>query len=189
MATSTATSTLPADGSTGANPIVFFDFTLGGAPLGRVKIQLYADRVPQAAENLRQFFTGEHRVGGRPQGYKGSRFHRIIPGFMIQGGDFISGDGTGSTSIFGGARSFADEKAGLEMRHDAAGVVSMANSGKDSNGCQFFILCAPAPHLNGKHVVVGKVVEGLDVVKMVEKVRLRGEAPAQDVVMAQCGEM
>lgn len=108
------------------NPTVFFDITLGGEPLGRIKMQLHADAVPRTAENFRQFCTGETRNHlGRPQGYKGARFHRVIKDFMVQGGDFINGDGTGSASVYG-TRSFADEGEGLRRRHDEAGVLSMA---------------------------------------------------------------
>ena len=106
---------------------------------------------------------------------------------MIQGGDFLNLDGTGSTSIYG-TKSFADEN--FTLKHDGPGVVSMANSGPDSNGSQFFITCAPAPFLDGKHVVFGRVVEGMEVVRKVEATRVRGESrPVNDVVVAQCGEM
>lgn len=106
------------------NPTVFFDITLGGEPLGRIKMQLYADTVPRTAENFRQFCTGETKNHlGRPQGYKACKFHRVIKDFMIQGGDFINGDGTGSASIYG-TRAFADE--GFGKRHEEAGVLSMA---------------------------------------------------------------
>jgi hypothetical protein len=121
----------PTMSTTTENPIVFFDITLGGEPLGRIKMQLYADAVPRTAENFRQFCTGETKNHlGRPQGYKGSKFHRVIKDFMIQGGDFINGDGTGSASIYG-TREFRDEKEGLSGtrgRHDEAGVLSMAVS-------------------------------------------------------------
>jgi peptidyl-prolyl isomerase H (cyclophilin H) len=109
------------------NPIVFFDITLGGEPLGRIKMALHADVVPRTAENFRQFCTGESLdEKGRPQGYKGTRFFRVIADFMLQGGDFINGDGTGSTCIYG-TRNFADE--GFAGKHDAEGVLSMAVSG------------------------------------------------------------
>jgi hypothetical protein len=112
--------------ATTENPTVFFDITLGGEPLGRIKMLLYADKVPRTAENFRQFCTGETKNHlGRPQGYKNCRFHRVIRDFMVQGGDFINGDGTGSATVYG-TREFADEKAGLEMRHDEVGVLSMA---------------------------------------------------------------
>jgi len=110
--------------TTTENPTVFFDIALGGEPLGRVKFQLYADTVPRTAENFRQFCTGETRNHlGRPQGYKGCKFHRVIKDFMIQGGDFINGDGSGSASIYG-TRSFADEN--FRFRHEEAGLLSMA---------------------------------------------------------------
>lgn len=106
------------------NPIVFFDLALGGEPLGRVKMELFADTVPRTAENFRQYCTGETKNGlGRAQGYKASRFHRVIKDFMIQGGDFINGDGTGSATIYG-TKSFADEN--FTLRHDTAGLLSMA---------------------------------------------------------------
>jgi len=106
------------------NPVVFFDLTLGGEPLGRVKMELFADVVPKTAENFRQFCTGETKnTQGRPQGYRGSKFHRVIHSFMIQGGDFLNGDGTGSTSIYG-TKSFADEN--FTLKHDSPGLLSMA---------------------------------------------------------------
>ncbi|KAK0259049.1 Peptidyl-prolyl cis-trans isomerase H [Friedmanniomyces endolithicus] len=174
--------------TTPPNPITFFDITLGGEPLGRIKFELFASTVPRTAENFRQFCTGETKNHlGRPQGYKGSKLHRVIKDFMIQGGDFLNGDGTGSASIYG-TKTFADE--GFELRHDVAGLLSMANSGKDTNGSQFFITTVPTPFLNGKHVVFGKVVDGMDVVKKIENVRTgRDDKPNQDVVIAQCGEM
>ncbi|KAL8899910.1 MAG: hypothetical protein Q9207_005954 [Kuettlingeria erythrocarpa] len=173
--------------ATANNPMVFFDLTLGGEPLGRVKMELFADTVPRTAENFRQFCTGESRDSrGHPQGYKGSKFHRVIKDFMIQGGDFLHGDGTGSASIYG-VKAFGDEN--FKLKHDGPGILSMANSGPDTNGCQFFICTVPTPFLNNKHVVFGKVVDGMDVVRKVENTRLRGERPASDVVISQCGEM
>lgn len=112
--------------TTEPNPVVFFDITLGGEPLGRIKMELFADIVPRTAENFRQFCTGETKNHlGRPQGYKGAKFHRVIKEFMIQGGDFLNGDGTGSTSIYG-TKNFADEN--FKLRHDEAGLLSMAVS-------------------------------------------------------------
>lgn len=108
------------------NPVVFFDVTLGGEPLGRIKMELFADVVPKTAENFRQFCTGESKNHlGRPQGYKGSKFHRVIKDFMCQGGDFLNGDGTGSASIYG-TKSFADEN--FKLKHDTEGLLSMAVS-------------------------------------------------------------
>lgn len=169
------------------NPVVFFDITLGGEPLGRVKMELFKDVTPKTAENFRQFCTGETKNSqGRPLGYKSCKFHRVIKDFMIQGGDFINGDGTGSATIYG-TQKFADEN--FKLKHDTAGLLSMANSGKDTNGCQFFITTVPTPFLNNKHVVFGKVVDGMDVVRKIENTRTTREKPNQDVVIAQCGEM
>jgi peptidyl-prolyl isomerase H (cyclophilin H) len=130
---------------------------------------------------------------GQPQGYKGSKFHRVIPNFMVQGGDFIHGDGSGVCSIYGGQGvTFPDEN--FSLKHESKGLLSMANAGKDGNGCQFFITLAPANFLDGKHVVFGKVVgeEGLKVLDMMGAVRTgrRGrDVPDLDVVVSQCGEM
>ncbi|KAI9731545.1 MAG: Peptidyl-prolyl cis-trans isomerase H [Cirrosporium novae-zelandiae] len=170
------------------NPIVFFDIKLGGEPLGRIKMELFANIVPRTAENFRQFCTGETKDHqGRPQGYKGAKFHRVIKDFMIQGGDFLHGDGTGSTCIYG-TKAFADEN--FKLKHDTAGLLSMANSGPNTNGSQFFITTVPTPFLNNKHVVFGKVVEGMEVVRMIEGTRTgRDERPVMDVVVGMCGEM
>ncbi|KAE8390659.1 peptidyl-prolyl cis-trans isomerase H [Aspergillus alliaceus] len=169
------------------NPVVFFDITLGGESLGRIKMELFASTTPRTAENFRQFCTGESKSPqGRPQGYKNSKFHRIIKDFMIQGGDFVNGDGTGSCSIYGTAR-FPDEN--FILKHDRPGLLSMANSGPNTNGCQFFITTTATPFLNNKHVVFGQVVEGMDIVRMVENTRTTRDKPNQDVVIVQCGEM
>ncbi|KAK5368758.1 Peptidyl-prolyl cis-trans isomerase-like 1 [Exophiala xenobiotica] len=176
-------------------PIVFFDITLGGESLGRIKMHLFANTVPKTAENFRQFCTGEHNVNGRPQGYKGSKFHRVIKNFMIQGGDFLHSDGTGSTSIYHNS-SFPDEN--FTHKHTRPGLLSMANSGPNTNGCQFFITCAPTPFLDNKHVVFGQVAdeESMNVVRMIENTRTagpggrgQGERPVLDVRVSECGEM
>jgi len=170
-----------------ANPVVFFDITLGGEPLGRIKMEVFANVTPRTAENFRQFCTGETKnAHGQPQGYKGSKFHRVIKDFMIQGGDFIKGDGTGSASIYGPPK-FADEN--FEIKHDQPGLLSMANSGPNTNGCQFFITTTATPFLNNKHVVFGKVIDGMDIVRMIENTRTLRDKPTQDVNIAQCGEM
>ncbi|TQS32227.1 hypothetical protein Golomagni_07461 [Golovinomyces magnicellulatus] len=173
------------------NPLTFFDITLGGEPLGRITFELFKDVVPQTAENFRQFCTGEVKdPSGRPQGYKASKFHRIIKNFMCQGGDFLNGDGTGSACIYGGRKAFQDEN--FNLKHDQPGLLSMANSGPNTNGCQFFITTVPTPFLDGKHVVFGKVVDGMDVVRKMEatKTGYRGkDVPNNDVVISQCGEM
>ncbi|KAG6368407.1 hypothetical protein INS49_002613 [Diaporthe citri] len=171
------------------NPLVFFDITLGGEPLGRITFELFKDVVPRTAENFRQLCTGEYKVNNKPQGYKGSRFHRIIPKFMCQGGDFLHGDGTGSTCIYG-TKSFADEN--FTLKHEHEGLLSMANAGPNTNGSQFFVTTVPTPFLDGKHVVFGKVVDGMDVVRKMEatKTGRRGrDVPDLDVLIAQCGEM
>jgi len=177
---------LPASG----NPLVFFDITLGGEPLGRIQFELFADVVPKTAENFRQFCTGESKSHlGRPQGYKGSKFHRIIKDFMCQGGDFLNGDGTGSTCIYG-TKTFADEN--FTIKHTEPGLLSMANAGPNGNGSQFFITTVATPFLDGKHVVFGKVVDGMDTLRKMENVKTgyRGkEIPNLDVVISQCGEM
>lgn len=168
------------------NPIVFFDVAIGGHPVGRIKMELFADVVPKTAENFRQFCTGEHRRGGVPIGYKGSAFHRVIKDFMVQGGDFVKGDGTGLTSIYGD--KFADEN--FHYKHSGPGLLSMANSGADSNGCQFFITCGACEWLDGKHVVFGRVLEGLRVVRMVENTGVgQANKPKFACTITQCGEM
>jgi peptidyl-prolyl isomerase H (cyclophilin H) len=170
-----------------SNPVVFFDIALAGEPLGRVKMELFANVTPRTAENFRQFCTGESKNSkGQPQGYKGCKFHRVIKDFMIQGGDFINGDGTGSCTIYGTPK-FADEN--FALKHDRPGLLSMANSGPDTNGCQFFITTTATPFLNNKHVVFGQVIDGIDVVRMVEHTRTTRDKPNQDVTIVQCGEM
>ncbi|ELR22208.1 peptidylprolyl isomerase H, putative [Acanthamoeba castellanii str. Neff] len=150
-------------------------------------MELYADIVPQTAENFRQFCTGEYLKHGKPIGYKGSNFHRVIKGFMIQGGDFLNGDGTGSASIYGD--KFADEN--FEVKHTEPGLLSMANSGPNTNGCQFFITCDACDWLDNKHVVFGKVIEdGLRVVRMIENVSTIGSnnKPKLPIAITQCGQ-
>jgi len=169
------------------NPIVFMDITVGGQEIGRIKMELFADIVPRTAENFRQFCTGEYRRDSIPIGYKGSSFHRVIKDFMVQGGDFVQSDGTGLMSIYGG--KFEDEN--FKMRHTQPGMLSMANSGPNTNGCQFFITCAKCDFLDNKHVVFGKILDdGLLVIRRIENVAVgANNRPKLPIVVAQCGEM
>merc|ERR1719356_2192648 len=150
-----------------ANPKVFFDMTIGGEAAGRITFELYADTVPKTAENFRCLCTGEKGKGrsGKALHFKGSTFHRVIPGFMCQGGDFTRGDGTGGESIYG--EKFRDEN--FKHKHTGPGTLSMANAGPNTNGSQFFLCTTKTPHLDGKHVVFGRVVDGMEVVKAIEK--------------------
>ncbi|CAL5221513.1 g3718 [Coccomyxa viridis] len=169
-------------------PRVYFDIApFGDHKGGRIVFELYKDVVAATAENFRQLCTGEHGMGknGKPLAYKGSVFHRIIPGFMVQGGDFTRGDGTGGESIYGA--KFADEN--FTLKHDKAGVLSMANAGKDTDGSQFFITLVATPHLDGKHVVFGQVVEGMDIVRAIEAVGSSSGKPSQQVTIADAGEV
>lgn len=171
------------------NPRVFFDVEVGGLPMGRIIFELFSDICPITCENFRALCTGEKGLGkttGKPLHYKGIVFHRVVKDFMIQGGDFSIGNGTGGESIYGG--TFPDEH--FILQHEKPFLLSMANRGKDTNGSQFFITTQPAPHLDNVHVVFGAVVSGQEVVSHVENLPVdRMSRPLQDAKVVNCGEL
>lgn len=169
-----------------SNPRVFMEISMGGQVKGRIVMVLFASVVPKTAENFRCLCTGEkgNTASGKALHYKNSIFHRVIPNFMIQGGDFTAFNGTGGESIYGA--KFADEN--FDLRHEEDGLLSMANAGKNTNGSQFFITTTLTPHLDGKHVVFGKVVEGMEIVRMIENTPTNtGDKPKEDVMITDCG--
>tara|TARA_B110000908_G_scaffold100698_1_gene118733 strand:+ start:393 stop:899 length:507 start_codon:yes stop_codon:yes gene_type:complete len=165
------------------NPTVYFDIDIAGQAAGRITFELYKDAVPATAENFRQLCTGEAGFG-----YAQSQFHRVIPGFMCQGGDFTHGNGRGGKSIYG--PKFPDESfAGKAGVHTGAGCLSMANSGPNSNGSQFFVCTGQTPWLNGKHVVFGKMIDGGKVLSAIESVGSPNGTPKTSVIIAASGEL
>ncbi|KAJ2925650.1 hypothetical protein H1R20_g11444, partial [Candolleomyces eurysporus] len=180
-ATTNATGTanaVDAARANGSSNKVFFDVAINSQPSGRIVFKLYDETVPKTARNFRELCTGQHGFG-----YAGSGFHRIIPSFMLQGGDFTRHNGTGGKSIYGD--KFPDEN--FKLKHDRPGLLSMANAGPNTNGSQFFITTVPCSWLDGRHVVFGEVVEGMDVVKAVEAVGTQSGRPQQKVVITSSG--
>ena len=207
------------------NPVVFLDISIGGQAAGRISLELFKGLCPRAAENFLALCCGGLRLRGAPVGYKGSRIHRVIPGFMLQGaqarraggqaggraasssrrrchpspllfppragGDFVKGDGTGRACLWGDR--FADEPAGLRARHAGPGLLAMANSGPDTNACQWYITLARAEHLDGRHVIFGRCLDAssLLVCKKIERIptHVATGKPTIDIVVDECGEL
>ncbi len=166
---------------------VFFDLSVGDEDAGRIVMGLYGEDLPKTSENFRALCTGEKGVGklGKPLHYKGSTFHRIIPKFMLQGGDFTQGNGMGGESIYG--EKFNDEA--FKFSHEEPWLLSMANSGRNTNGSQFFITTVPTEFLDGKHVVFGRVLEGMDVVKKIERLGSASGDTQAIITIRDCGEL
>ena len=166
---------------------VFFDVSIDGAAAGRIVFGLYGDVVPKTARNFATLCDGSAGMGnsGKPLHFKGSKFHRVIPQFMAQGGDFTLGDGRGGESIYG--EKFADEN--FDIKHTKPYLLSMANAGPNTNGSQFFITFVETPWLNGRHTVFGEVLEGVDVVQALEKIGTSSGTTRKKAVIEDSGKL
>jgi len=166
---------------------VYLNILIGKKQVGQIVIELYTNIAPVTCNNFRALCTGEkgYTNQGKKLSYKGTRFHRIIPNFMIQGGDIEKDNGEGSVSIYG--ETFDDEN--FTIKHDKAGIVSMANRGPNTNGSQFFIITEPQPHLDNKHVAFGQVIEGMDIVNEISSVGSYNGNPIIDVIINDCGSI
>lgn len=173
------------------NPLVFFDVEIDGGSVGRIEMELRADVVPLTAENFRCLCTGERGTGAwckKSLHYKRTKFHRIVTGYCCQGGDFALGTGMGSESIFAGNRGlFQDEN--FSLKHDGPGVLSMANQGPNTNGSQFLLSSRKCKELDGRHVVFGRVVNGMDVVAQIDEVGSSSGSPSTLAIIEDCGEL
>lgn len=171
------------------NPKVYFDIKIGRREVGRIIFELYFNITPKTCENFRSLCTGERGISQlslKNLTYKNSCFHRIINGFMAQGGDFTKGNGTGGESIY--SQKFEDEN--FLLKHDCAGLLSMANAGPNTNGSQFFITFRDTPHLDGRHVVFGKIISGMEVLKIMEMVATDpNDCPRTSVIISDCGQV
>jgi peptidyl-prolyl isomerase H (cyclophilin H) len=175
--------------------VVFLDVAMGTegdeTPLGRIRLELFTQDCPKTCENFRQFCTGEYLMPNgsqQPAGYKGSIIHRVMKGFMIQGGDFLNHDGSGQMSVYGTA-TFADEN--FLHQHSQPGMLSSANSGPNTNGCQFFITTGKADWLDGKHCVFGTVLDAASMltVRKIENTPVNGTEPRLPIRIVECGEL
>jgi len=162
------------------NSIVFFDISINNKYIGRIQMELFTDVVPKTAENFRSLCTGDRGLS-----YKGTKFHRVIPNFMLQSGDITNNNGTGGMSIYG--RSFNDEN--FILRHSGQGMLSMANSGPNTNSSQFFITTVPTPWLDGKHVVFGRVINGINIITDIEKLGSQSGEVYDNIVITNCGQL